>query len=266
MIRLHRFFLVIAVLSATNCYAQNGLKGLQDYLKTYKYVTFVPPRQNVSVGTIVNYSSGFESVVSSKCIPADKVKATDPAPVGLTDRTGTLDRTVGFEGSFARALDPHVDLKGAYNDVRVQKISIEITDPTESHIESNDLKEYVATLQPGSQCARTMTNRKNRVLESLLEIKGITYSFYDKDGKKISLDATLLTAIKLSPSYHRDFENKDSLKLDKPIFIGYRAWKVTSLPGAVKPKIELEESGPGEIADLKGSAKKGSPGNENPKP
>jgi hypothetical protein len=236
------------------------LKGLQEYLKTYKYVVFVPPRQNVSVGTIVNFSSGFESVVSSKCVPVDKVKPSEPAPVGLTDRTGTLDRTIGIAGSFAKALDPNIDLKGAYNDARVQKITVEISEPTETHIESNDLKEYIAGLQPSSPCARSMANKKNRVLESLLEIKGITYSFYDKDGKKINLDASLLKSINLSPSYQKNFENTDSLKLDKPIYIGYRAWKVTVLPGGVKNKVTLDETAPEDIAELKTSASKADKG------
>src|SRR5260221_9661692 len=115
MRRLRGCLLLLAVLSGTNCYAQDGLKGLRDYLKQYKYVLFVPPRQNAAVNTIVDYSSGFESIVSSRCIPADRVRPSPPAPVGLADHSGTLDRTVGFEGSFARALAPNIDLQGAYN-------------------------------------------------------------------------------------------------------------------------------------------------------
>ena len=256
MVHFRRLLLLVSILTIANCQAQNGLQGLKDYLRTNKYVVFVPPRQNVTVGTIVNFSSGFESVISSKCVPADKVKPSEPAAVGLTDLTGTLDRTIGFEGSFTKAFDPSIDLKGAYSDARVRKITVEISEPTETHIESNDLKEYVASLKPGTPCARTMSNKKNLVLENLLEIKGINYSFYDKDGKKINLDAGLLKAIKLSPSYQKNFENTDTLKLDKPIYIGYRAWKVTVLPGGVKDKVNVKEATPDEIAKLKASAKK----------
>jgi hypothetical protein len=117
-----------------------------------------------------------------------------------------------LEGQLARTLDSNVDITGAFNDSRVEKVSVQISEPTETHIESNDLKEYVATLPPTSQCARTMMNSNNGVFENVLAIQGVTYAFYEKDGTKISLNAALLKAIKPSPQYQENFENSDSLK------------------------------------------------------
>src|SRR5207247_9311264 len=104
---------------------QDGLKGLKEYLKQFKYETFVPPRQNVVVNTIVNYDSGYEAVVSSRCVPADKVHPTDFAPIGLTNREGQLSKNFGLEAGFAKAIDPKLDITGAYKDSRGQNVSIE---------------------------------------------------------------------------------------------------------------------------------------------
>jgi len=232
--------------------AQDGLKGLKDYLKQYKYSTFIPPRENAVVGSIVNYDNGFESVVSTKCLPLEKIKPSSLAPVALPDHDGTLGKDIGLEGSFAKALDPKIDLKGAYKDSRVQKITVHISDPKEAHIESADVKDYIASLPKGT-CRDAATNKRNRIIAWVLQIDSITYTFLDKDGKDITLDAGLLSAINLSPKFHKDFDRKDSLSLKKPIFMGYRAWRAGVIPGAISDQIDLKESSPEEISDLKNS-------------
>jgi len=246
---------VVAIfLIAQVCSAQDGLKGLKDYLKQYKYNLFVPPRQNVVLDTVVNYDAGYESVVTTKCIPADKVPPSVPSAVALTARTGNVSRTLGLEGGFAHALDPDINVSGAYSDSRVQKVVVEIADPRETHIESKDLKDFIATLNAADSCAKIMVNKKNRVLESLLLISGVKYTFYDKSGKNLKLDLALLKAIKLAPKYQKDYENTDSLDVKVPIVIGYRAWKVREIPGAVRNLVVLEESDPAEIERLKRAA------------
>src|ERR1051325_3858120 len=167
------FLLLIVSLSSLNCAAQDGLKGLREYLRQVKYETFVPPRQNVIVSTIVNYDAGYETIVSSKCVPPDRVRPSDPAPIGLTNREGHLSKSFGLEAGFAKAIDPRVDVTGAYKDSRVQSVSIEIADPSETHIETNDLKDYIASLKDGSSCLRALTNKRNRILGWLLHVNGV---------------------------------------------------------------------------------------------
>src|ERR1051325_1456857 len=75
-------FLMLVVSPASS--AQDGLKGLKDYLKSVKYTVFVPPRKNVTLNTVVNYERGYESVVTSRCIPIDRVPPSSLAPVALT--------------------------------------------------------------------------------------------------------------------------------------------------------------------------------------
>ncbi len=247
------FLVVCTVIAAA---AQDGLKGLREYLKQYKYVVFVPPRANATAGSVVNYDAGFETIVSSKCLPPDKVKPSEFSAVGLADREGTLTKNLGIEGAFARGVDPKIDLSGAFKDARVQKIVVQISEPMENYLESNDVKDYIASLAPGSSCLQAFTNKRNRILAGLLRIDSITYKFEDKDGKDISLDLKLLSLIKLSPKYHKDFENKDSMKITQPIFIGYRAWQATKIPGAVRSRVDLNDSTSEEIVDLKATGKR----------
>jgi hypothetical protein len=245
-----RLLLFAILTNGATCLAQDGLKGLENYFKQYKYSVFVPARQNAAVGTIVSFKTGFDSVVSSRCLPVAKIPRSDAAPIALTDRTGTATRQFGVAGSFAQGLNPEVDLKGAFSDARVQKVTISIEDPTETHIESKDVKDYVVSLPTTDSCSRVMASKQNRILESLVQIKGINYSFYDKDGKKMNLDASLMKALKLSPQYQRSFENTDTLKIDHPMFIAYRVWKVTVLPGIAKNDVQLDESTPEEVRAL----------------
>ena len=247
-------FVPVFCLGVLDCAAADGLTGLRDYLKQYKYAVFVPPRQNAALDTVITFIGGFESVVTSKCVPKDKVPNSTPAMVALTDHTGNITTNTGLEGSFARTLDPSINISGAFSDTRVQSISIQISDPNESHIESKDLKDYISSLPAGDSCRAVFLNKNNLVLENLLSISGIKYNFYDKDGKQIKLDAALLQAIHLSPMYKKDYENRDSLELKTPVFVGYRAWKVRQIPGAVKSTLELNQFDP---TDLNRSRKAG---------
>jgi len=84
---------ILGLLVAPVCIAQNGLKGLRDYLQEYKFSLFVPPRANATLDTVVNYSGGYETIVTSKCIPTDKVKPSELSTVVLTAKTGNLTKT-----------------------------------------------------------------------------------------------------------------------------------------------------------------------------
>lgn len=250
---MHSRLIIILLLlfTAKSPATDEGLKGLREYLKQYKYVIFVPPRQNASLNTVITFEKGVEAIVTSRCIPEDKVPPSEPASVGLAGRTDNFTSKKGVEGSFAQAVNPNIDLSGAFSDGRVSRVTVQIAGPKESHIESKDLLDYVASLPAGDPCKAALTNDRNLVLENLLSIDGIKYTFLDKDDRSIKLDLSLLKALHLSPTRQRTSENNEVLELDTPIVLGYRAWKVSRIPGAVRERFDLAELGADEIADFR---------------
>ncbi len=239
---------VIAVLPAN---AQDPLKGLKDYLKQYGYQTLVPPMANVAVGSVVTFDHRVETVVSSKCLPAASVPPSPPQPIGLTIRTGTYTRTIGIDASFSKSTGPNIDISGAFSDARVQSVTITMTQPTETHLESQDARQFISNLPDTDPCKATLTNKKNLIYQSLIKDDKISYVFSDKYGKTIKLDVALLSALKVDPSYQSDLENKDSLDMQTPLYVGYRAWKVRSIPALVHPEVALDLQKPAAIRAMK---------------
>lgn len=231
--------------------AQDGLKGLREYLRTYRYQTFVPPRANVSLGTVVTFKNGEESIVTSRCAPEDKLSPSKPGAVALATHSGNVDTSSGLESSFAKALDPNIEISGALKDARVNRVEVSIGDPTEKHIEGKDLEDLILALPPKDSCRSTFLNRRNLVFHTLLSVQGITYTFFDKGNRALKLDAALLKALKISAAHQKEFENLDKLEVKAPIFIGYRAWKVTVIPSAVRTRVSFTEADPAMIRSMK---------------
>jgi len=255
--------ILIGLLVSVNCLGQDSPLG--KYMKQYKYTLLIPPSQNAAVATVINFDAGFESIVSSKCISVAKVPPNGPTPIALSTNVSSITRHLSVAGAFTRFTHPAVDLKGAFDDSRVQAISIEMIEPTETHIEIKDLKDYIASLPSTDSCRSVMMNKHNLVRESVISVKGINYYFYDNKGNKMSLDATLTKAIKLSPQYQKSFENTDHLKIDGLMVIAYRAWRGTQLPGGAGTKggaetqVAVETVTPEQIARLRRQARQTQP-------
>jgi hypothetical protein len=232
---------IVLILATQTADAQDPLKALKSYLKQNNYETLTPPRANVVVGSVVTFNHHQETIVSSKCLPIDKVPASTPQAIGLTTHTGTYTRNVGIDATFTKAADIQIDVSGAFTDNRVETVSITFTDPTETHLESQDVKQYISHIKSADPCFATLSDKGNIIYQTLVRVDKTSYSFADKTGKTIKLDLNLLKALKISPNYSATYDGKDTLELSQPIYIGYRAWKVNKLPGAVAPSLGVSD-------------------------
>lgn len=247
MSRKKTVFLCMALLSSFGC-----VTPMERYVMDHDYEPFVIPRSADGVGVIITFRDGAESLVASReeCLPAASVPGANPLiRVQLESQSYELRDNDRLDLNLAKAISSEIDLKGAFKYSRVKKVKISFTNPFEDRVSEVSVKNHANTLT--GACLEAIKNKKNFVINRVLGAQGISYSFVDESNAAITLDADLMKQINANAALERQYAGQTELKVDFPVFIGYRLLQPQILPGMAVTNIDLREVSLKEVKETK---------------
>lgn len=237
------------------------MSPLSEHLEAYNYEEFTPMRSRDGVATIIDYKDGYESIVASPeppesvCMVPSKVPVVIDDNIGIANREYTITSGYYLELGIAKDLLKGLDLSAAYNDKRIQHVRITILDPFEKRISRDSVKRYLNTLSNDDLCLEYIQDEDNLIINKVLGAGKIIYELIDENNLAIKIDAELLGYMKAKPSVQNDLNGKDSVVVEGPILIGYRAWNAVGAAGLTGRAISLREVNRDQLADRKRSSK-----------
>lgn len=247
--RLAMASVCMAVLTTLSwgCASTNPYRAteLTRYIEEQQFVAFKLPRTQDGVGTIIDFKDGYESVVASpdppesQCLTAE-VAARSGFPVAALTTEYTVDSAANLDLDLGRAAFAELDLATALKANRVKSVKIRLVEPFVERMTRLSAMTYIESLTEDDPCATFFLDGENLVINSVLGAQGVEYTLQDERGVALTLDADVLEDVGLEGGAHSNFEGKQSIVIDGPILIGYRAWRATQVPGLAGTPIRLE--------------------------
>lgn len=208
---------------------------LDAYVRSLNYIPFDIARESDGEGTIVDYRSGYETIVASpdppesQCftavqVPRDQMAVAVPEKQYAIKRGGSLGAQKG---------DPAVTspLAAAFSDSRVAQVEVQLVDPFVRRMTETAVKQYLAGLPAGDVCRSALLNSKNHVISAVLGAGAVRYTFRAANDEKLKVDNLLARALNLSAEATGEYVGKESVLVERPILLGYRLWRVERLRG-----------------------------------
>lgn len=224
-----------------------GSTELQKFIEERDYVPFVVPRDSLGVGTMIDFQAGVESLVDSGdtgiCLTEKNGVKWYDTKAGLETTEYEITRDNKLELNLGKILGDEVKVEGAFRDARVKKVRIELVEPFERRIAKIDVKQFLGTIDDSSPCYTFLRDRELGVfvIHSVLGANAIRYQFLSDTSTALTLDAKVLEEMDIRGETNRKYVGKDSLSVDFPILIGYRAWEAYQLPGAARTMFGVRE-------------------------
>lgn len=231
---------------------------LQKYMDDNHYTAFALPRDNWGGGTVVSFSGGKENIIyfNDQCLnlsgpgDADDIRT---ANVSLPSSNYTISKTAKVEASLAQGVVEGANLKGAFNDSRVSTIKIALTSPKEYVSSQGTIKNRIKQLiASGNECVDALFEDGAFVIDRVIGVDGFAYTFETEKGQSISLDAGLLNAMSISPSYSASLAGDAALSSDTPRLLGYRLFRYEVKAGLGETNVIETRISPAEISALLG--------------
>lgn len=131
-----------------------SLSPLQEYVTTYNYLNFSPPRNSDGAGTIIDFKNKSESLVAraDQCILSSPEISSQIRKAALEKTKYTLESSSNLELSLPKAIAEHFDLSATIGRNGIKSVSIELIDPFEETISRFDVSSYLKTLPNDSVC------------------------------------------------------------------------------------------------------------------
>lgn len=221
---------------------------LTAYIEDNGFTPFNPPRSGDGAGTIIQFNSQKEESIvfdAKKCFPRTSVPI-ETKDIAALEHEYTLRSDSKLELSLPVLAKYKVDVKGAIGSNGVKSVNIKFDAPVIQRIAKGYAKDYVRSLNPADTCVEEITRDSNLVIHSVLGARGVEYTFNGEGGNKLSLTAEILNSMKVNPETSQQFKGASSLKFkvdntdkDQLMLFGYRAWRATEVPGALKSSVEL---------------------------
>jgi len=229
---------------------------LQKYIDDNGYTAFALPRDNWGGGTVVNFNGGRENIVyfNDQCLALSGPGDTSDirvANASLVASSYTIKRGAKIEASLAKDFAANVDINGAYNDSRVSTVKISLTSPKEYVASQGSIRARIRTLiESGNSCVDMLFHDGVFVIDRVVGVDGFSYSFETEQGQSLSLDATLLQAINLSPELSASLQGQAAMSSNAHRMLGYRLFKYTAQGGLGESEIIETRVSPQEIAGM----------------
>jgi len=253
---MRNLVILVCMLILSGC-AHDSVGPLKKYLEQHNYTSFNPPRSADGAATIVDFKNGSESLVAraKQCLLSTSDIKVDRRDVAIAKTSYELTTDYGLELSLPKAILKDVDLAAAIGRNGVEKVSIALEKPFEDTISRYDVIQYLSTLAQNTTCFELFSDDDNLLLNQVLGVKGIEYSFQDKNNTVIRLTAEILNSINVSPALTAGYVGKSSLSVDQEVLIGYRAWQITESAGVIGSPLDIEELSSENIEDLRNASK-----------
>ncbi|WGD34315.1 hypothetical protein [Olleya sp. YS] len=233
------FTISLLIFFFTGCSPTKALLGnkspLVKIIKEYKYTPFIIPRTDWGAGTIITYNDDQELIKAfqDECL---NISARETNSF-LQNTSYSINKKNALEVNLAKIFGGNVNIVGALNNNRVQKVKISFNQAKEWAISEISIENKLEELT--GNCLDAIEGDENLVLGRVLQVKSLEYSFYDENDNKISIDTNILDDINLNSSTHSKYEGKTSLSINEDVYIGYRRSKVNIESGIADVKIKI---------------------------
>lgn len=264
---LLRLLLLAGFASASGCanVPKTAISPLSQYMSTYDFELFSPPRSGDGIGTIIKFEAAQESIVfrRDRCLPAPQVPSLDEGArsVAMLQGSYEIDQSATLELGISRALmtkalGAPIDLSTAIGTNGIKKIKIAFVEPYRDAIEKGRAKDVVRAYAKGHTCLEEFARSGNLVIHTVLGAKGIQYSFVGEGGNSVQITAALLDQLKVSPEFKNKWNGQLGFDVAGDVLIGYRAWKAMEVSGAFDNPLELIDLSSTDVSTLKKAAAK----------
>jgi hypothetical protein len=225
--------------------------ALMDFVSNNGYEAFPIPRNKWGVGTVISFNkkTGNENIErhNDECLKLTSPEV-DEAEASLATSSYRMSRNANVEFSLAKGIASGVDLSAGLEDTRVDGIDITITAPRERLVSQGKLTDRIIQVtEEGNTCTDKIFEDGYYVIDRVLAVEGFSFTFKSKRGNTITMDTTLMDAIKLAPELRQKFEGNGSLASSKSRIIGYQLFDMNIKPGLAEGGIEAIRVNPAEL-------------------
>lgn len=206
-----------------------NVTALKRYADDNNYVPFDLPRDDWGPGTIIAIENGAEDIkaFNDQCFRLAKGTDYREASATIPNMSYKISRDNKLEAGLAKGVVRDIDITGAYQDSRVSEVTFTSTDPKEETASQLTMDMRVEQLiqEQNEGCLRQVFAENNYVIDRVLTLGTFAFSFKDKQGRTIKLDATLAEALGIKFGNTVGLEGKSEIKSDGERMVGYRLYK-----------------------------------------
>lgn len=233
---------------------------LDKIVKAHGYTMFNPLRSYDGVGTIISFDNKKETTVASKktCLPDNEVPTLTKKDQAIALLSGSysitkLNKTdFGFANDITKKkIDQKFNISGVIKLDSVKSIEVKWIAPFGDRIERIKVKDYARSLDEGNSCLEELVRKDNLIIHSVIGAEGISYKFIGNENKEIKINAKILKILNGGHEFNQKWDGKFGFEIKSRMLIGYRAWKASTVRGALKNDIMLRDISKKEISILK---------------
>ncbi len=238
---------------------QSSREPLSTLIQSNGYVPFEIPRENWGPGTVLSFVDGHERMLAfdSECFALARNGLIGSTDSGSLAGSFPVDPNDSLDRSLSRKFREGVDVSAALQDSRVRSVNYafagEHADDVSTRLLENRLQKLNEDMR--EDCVSEISSGNAIVIERVLGVESIEYTFSDENGTFLPADAAILGLVGLTGDSASGFAGAEALSSRRPMQLGYRAVQFKSREGSDDSRLQVIGLSTEEIEQLRADSR-----------